>query len=148
MKDSGEKSTMLQLITSVRWLVCNILHTSPIDVHLLFSRSKKMVLVLLPSLLLWSSFLFNSDLQYYIIIPIILICIIIELSLLISLNYYCYYNILFHNSNDFCSQLSFPIIFVYLFVCLLPLCAPAIYRSRYVVSVHYVPMYICTVLCL
>jgi hypothetical protein len=49
------------------------------------------------------------------LICIIIITIIILLSLLISLNYYCYYNVLFRNSNDFCSQLSFPIIFVCLF---------------------------------
>jgi hypothetical protein len=85
-------------------------------------------------------------------IPITLICIIIIISnillSLIPLNYYCYYNILSCNSNDFCSQLSFPIISVCLFVCFLQLCAPAIYRTHYIVSVHYVPMYICTVLCL
>jgi hypothetical protein len=37
-------------------------------------------------------------------------------------------------------------LFVYLFVCFLQLCAPAIYPSLYVQSVHYVVMYICTVL--
>jgi hypothetical protein len=55
---------------------------------------------------------------------------------------------LFHNPDVFCSQLSFPIIFVWLFVCFLQLCAPAIYPSLYVESVHYVLMYICTALCL
>jgi hypothetical protein len=69
--------------------------------------------------------------------------LLLLLLLLISLNYYCY-NVLFGNSNDFCSQLSFPIIFV----CFLQLCAPAIYPSLYVVFVHYVVIYICTVLCL
>jgi hypothetical protein len=68
-------------------------------------------------------------------------------TILSRLHYY--FNVFFLNSNDFYSQISFPIIFfVYLSVCFMQSCAPAIYRSLYVVSVHYVPMYICTVLCL
>jgi hypothetical protein len=39
------------------------------------------------------------------------------------------------------------LIIIIIIIMLLLLCA-AIYRSLYVVSVHYVPMYICTVLCL
>jgi succinate-acetate transporter protein len=84
---------------------------------------------------------------------ITLICIIINsniilLPLLISLNYYCYYNVCFAILMiSVRNYHSLSYLFVHFFVCFLQLCAPAIYRSPHVVSVHYVPMYICTVLC-
>jgi hypothetical protein len=130
------------MLPTWRVMISTYLHLEP------FLLITYMLLVLdrmLSSLLiLYYNFLcYNSDLH---IIIIIVITNITFLSLLISLNCYYCYNILFRNPKVLCSLLWFPNIFVYLLVCILQLCAPAIYPWLYVASVHYVPMYICTVL--